>query len=89
MSATAARSVFRSSAFRTARMASGPKASPFATSKKNPLSHPLFRSPVQLSCCVETMLPYHTATASALLTSMLSVSTRNFGWTAEDCNDDV
>ncbi|WCJ29114.1 nuclear fusion defective 6 [Euphorbia peplus] len=89
----AARSVFRSSAFRTARMASGPKAkpsfSPFSTSKKNPLSHTLFRSPVELSCCVETMLPYHTATASALLTSMLSVSTRNFGWTAEDCNDDV
>lgn len=41
------------------------------------------RSPVELSCCVETMLPFHTATASALLTSMLSVSRRSYGWTSE------
>lgn len=41
------------------------------------------RSPVELSCCVETLLPYHTATASALLTSMLSVSQRSYGWTPE------
>ncbi|TQE01090.1 hypothetical protein C1H46_013367 [Malus baccata] len=84
----AARSVLRSSAARTtvaSRLASParpkPASSPFRIQS---LSAPrIFRSPVELSCCVETMLPYHTATASALLTSMLSVSQRSYGWTSE------
>ncbi|KAK1556801.1 hypothetical protein Q3G72_012358 [Acer saccharum] len=49
---------------------------------KTPLSS-YFRSPVELSFCVETMLTYHTTTASALLTSMLSVSPRIYGWASE------
>ncbi|KAL3577024.1 hypothetical protein D5086_022307 [Populus alba] len=94
MSATAAaRSFLRSTATRTsaaARLASAPKpgskpaSSPFRISKESPLSHRIFRSPVEMSCCVETILPYHTATASALLNSMLSVSRRSYGWTPED-----
>ncbi|KAJ8761072.1 hypothetical protein K2173_000751 [Erythroxylum novogranatense] len=53
-------------------------------SKKSPLSHRIFRTPVEMSCCLETFLPYHTASASALLTSMLSISPRCYGWTPED-----
>lgn len=48
------------------------------------------RSPVEMSCMsVESMFPFHTATASALLTSMLSAAPRTCGWTLEDLNDDV
>ena len=41
------------------------------------------RTPVEMSFGLESMLPYHTATASALLTSMLSVSPRTYAWTLE------
>ncbi|KAE8728776.1 Protein NUCLEAR FUSION DEFECTIVE 6 [Hibiscus syriacus] len=83
---SAARYVLRSAA---TRLASVPKpmprsaSSPIRISKQNPLPSRVFRSPMELSCCVETMQPYHTATASALLTSMLSVSRRCSGWTPE------
>ncbi|XP_004134688.1 protein NUCLEAR FUSION DEFECTIVE 6, chloroplastic/mitochondrial isoform X2 [Cucumis sativus] len=96
--AMAARSAFRSTLARapiSGRFTSSAKTksapSPFAIPKQNPLSqsHRILRSPVELSCCLESLLPYHSATASALLTSMLSVSRRSYGWTPEDCNDDV
>ncbi|XWS19632.1 hypothetical protein CRYUN_Cryun31cG0032400 [Craigia yunnanensis] len=89
---SAARSVIRSAVFRATaatRLTAAPKSrlrpacSPFGISKQNPLSSRIFRSPVEMSCCVETLLPYHTATASALLTSMLSVSRQSSGWTPE------
>ncbi|KAM5588157.1 protein NUCLEAR FUSION DEFECTIVE 6, mitochondrial-like [Rosa sericea] len=88
MSSLAARSVLRSTASRTTQLRSRlafaaktkPVASPFSIPKQNQnlLSHRIFRSPVELSCCVETLLPYHTATASALLTSKLEVSQRSY-----------
>ncbi|KAJ4955706.1 hypothetical protein NE237_012489 [Protea cynaroides] len=82
-----ARSALRSTSVRNAaaRLATEAKAarSPFLISKQKPLSHRIFRSPVEMSCCVESLLPYHTATASALLTSKLSVSGRSYGWLSE------
>ncbi|XP_006469917.1 protein NUCLEAR FUSION DEFECTIVE 6, mitochondrial isoform X5 [Citrus sinensis] len=89
----AARSIFRSNSARnaTTRLASQAKTkaapSPFGVSAKKPLSlAALRRSPVELSFCVESMLPYHTATASALSTSLLSISQCGYGWLPEGQN---
>ncbi|XP_062095769.1 protein NUCLEAR FUSION DEFECTIVE 6, mitochondrial-like isoform X2 [Humulus lupulus] len=90
----AARSVLRSAtaAGRTSmgsRLAAGakskPSSSPFSIPKQKQScpSGRTFRSTVETSRCLDSMLPYHTATASALLTSMISVSRRTCGWTLE------
>ncbi|KAI3457196.1 hypothetical protein Pfo_013859 [Paulownia fortunei] len=90
---TAARSVFRSSTVRNAatRLASEAKsARSFRLPSRTPLlAHRVFRSPTELSACLESMQPYHTATASALMTSMLTVSRCGFGWLPEGFNDNI
>ncbi|XP_030928608.1 protein NUCLEAR FUSION DEFECTIVE 6, chloroplastic/mitochondrial-like isoform X1 [Quercus lobata] len=98
-SAAAARSIFRScsGSARGAAARLAPQAtstaktarSPFRIPNKNSLSNSALRCPVQTSFCVESMLPYHTATASALMTSMLSISGGTYGWLPDACNDDV
>ncbi|KAL8511515.1 hypothetical protein ACS0TY_018061 [Phlomoides rotata] len=91
MSTVAPRSLMRSTGSArsaTARLFCGVKPrdapSPFRTASQNPLSARIFRSPVELSSVsVLSMLPYHTATASALLSSMLSVAPRGYGWSID------
>ncbi|XP_015573941.1 protein NUCLEAR FUSION DEFECTIVE 6, mitochondrial isoform X1 [Ricinus communis] len=94
----ATRSIFRSTSSArnaaAARFASKPRAptsaSPFRNSANNkPLSQSILRRPVEMSFAVESMMPYHTVTASALMTSMLSISRGSYGWLLEACNDDV
>nr|KYP51852.1 hypothetical protein KK1_026207 [Cajanus cajan] len=87
---SAARCLLRSAASRAAgaaNLAAGarprPARSPFRLPKQTSISNRVFRLPVEASCCVESLLPYHSATASALLNSMLSVSRHSYGWTPE------
>ncbi|MCL7037549.1 hypothetical protein MKW94_003410 [Papaver nudicaule] len=87
--AATARSVFRSAStsFRgsAARLSpqAKPKSSPSASSffsHEKPLSQRIFRSPVELSCCVDSLMPFHSANSSSLLISMLGVSNQPYFW---------
>ncbi|XP_008811894.2 protein NUCLEAR FUSION DEFECTIVE 6, mitochondrial-like isoform X1 [Phoenix dactylifera] len=86
MAAAAARSVLRSSSLRTAaaRVASETRASSRPPLfRLRPAAPRFLRSPVEMSFAVESLLPKHSATASALMTSMLTISLRGYGWLSE------
>ncbi|CAM8979590.1 unnamed protein product [Rhodiola kirilowii] len=92
-SAAAARSFLRSASVRnavsSARLKSAPS-SPLRMPNLRPLSPRNCRSQLALAgVCAETMLPFYTATASALLNSMLSVTRHGHGWAFEAFNDDA
>ncbi|KAF5820739.1 putative protein NUCLEAR FUSION DEFECTIVE 6, chloroplastic/mitochondrial [Helianthus annuus] len=81
-----ARSLLRSAS--TSVRASAPRISGCTRTfrSRKPLSHRIFRSPVEMSCVtVESLFPFHTATASALLTSMLSTAPCRYGWLIDVC----
>ncbi|KAL8484240.1 hypothetical protein ACS0TY_026797 [Phlomoides rotata] len=61
----------------------------FRLPSRNPLAQRLSGNPVEMSTCVASMQPFHTATTSALMTSMLAVSSCGFGWLPEACCDDL
>ncbi|KAJ9554956.1 hypothetical protein OSB04_009570, partial [Centaurea solstitialis] len=87
--AAAARSVFRSSsavrsaAARVSSQAKAPPRSPFRIGSHNSPSNIIFRCPVEMSACLESLQPFHNVTASALMTSMLTLSQRGYGWLPE------
>ncbi|CAA3028844.1 NUCLEAR FUSION DEFECTIVE 6, chloroplastic mitochondrial-like isoform X1 [Olea europaea subsp. europaea] len=90
---SAARTAFRSSSIRSAATRLGSQAKtarcPFRLPSRNPLGHRIFRCPSEMSACMGSMQPYHNATASALMTSMLTASRSGYGWLPEAANDDV
>ncbi|CAO2171490.1 unnamed protein product, partial [Urochloa humidicola] len=94
--AAAARSFLRSSApssLRSAAARAASRAGPAPLPRRMPASAPrvLLRSPVEMSSvCLESLMPMHSATASALMTSLLAApASKGFGWLSEAGNDDV
>ncbi|GAB2234709.1 hypothetical protein Droror1_Dr00003974 [Drosera rotundifolia] len=84
----AARSILRSattvrSAAAKAASASKSARSPFRIPTATATTPRIFRCPVELSACLDTLQPFHSASASALMTSMLSMSRGGFGWVPE------
>ncbi|KAI3698295.1 hypothetical protein L2E82_41742 [Cichorium intybus] len=86
--AAAVRLFLRSTSVRNAaaRLSSGAKTSSFRFPTAKPISHRIFRCPVELSVCLETEQPFHAVTSSALMTSMLILSRRTCGWLPEAFN---
>uniref|UniRef100_A0A0D9V5S2 Protein NUCLEAR FUSION DEFECTIVE 6, chloroplastic/mitochondrial n=1 Tax=Leersia perrieri TaxID=77586 RepID=A0A0D9V5S2_9ORYZ len=93
MAAAAARSFLRSgaatsSSIRGAAVRAASRSGATPLPRRMPASAPrlfVLRSPVEMSSvCLETLMPMHSATASALMTSLLAApACRSFGWLSE------
>ncbi|KAL6850157.1 hypothetical protein ACP4OV_020784 [Aristida adscensionis] len=81
--AAAARSLLRSSA--PLLRAAPARSAAARPALRRALAAPprLLRSPVEASFCVESLLPLHSATAAARMTSMLAAPGRGLGWLTE------
>ncbi|KAG2594573.1 protein NUCLEAR FUSION DEFECTIVE 6, mitochondrial-like [Panicum virgatum] len=97
MAAAAARSLLRSSAS-LLRAAPARSSASSAAARPHPppplrraLAAPprLLRSPGESSFCVESLLPLHSATAGARMTSMLAIPGRGLGWLIQAETDGV
>ncbi|CAL1398031.1 unnamed protein product [Linum trigynum] len=88
MSATAvARSVLRFTAIRpatTRRFPSRARPAFFTLPSSRRTPPPSLRISRPMSCLADTLLPYHSANASALINSKLSVSRCAYVWTLDD-----
>ncbi|EER99988.1 hypothetical protein SORBI_3003G002800 [Sorghum bicolor] len=90
MAAAAARSLLRSSAslLRTAPATARSSATTRPSLRRALAAPPrLLRSPVESSFCVESLLPLHTATAGARMTSMLAAPGRGLGWLTQGSDE--
>ncbi|ONM37973.1 hypothetical protein ZEAMMB73_Zm00001d043429 [Zea mays] len=88
--AAVARSFLRSSgssSLRSAAARAASRAGPVPLPRRIPSSGPrvLLRSPVDInSVCLESLMPMHSATASALMTSLLAApACKGLGWLSE------
>ncbi|RCV23400.1 hypothetical protein SETIT_5G003300v2 [Setaria italica] len=93
MAAAAARSLLRSSAslLRAAPARSSTSSAATRPPLRRALAAPprLLRSPVESSFCVESLMPLHSATAGARMTSMLAIPGRGLGWLTQAETDGV
>ncbi|MFS7986738.1 hypothetical protein Hanom_Chr11g01013811 [Helianthus anomalus] len=84
----AVRSFLRSTSVRSAaaKLSTAAKTPTFRSSAPKPLPHRIFRCPVELSVCLQAVQPFHTVTASALITSSSFItSCRSYGCLPEGC----
>ncbi|KAA0066588.1 protein NUCLEAR FUSION DEFECTIVE 6 [Cucumis melo var. makuwa] len=88
LSSTVVRAIFRSSSGKAATLLTvgaraAPTRSPLHIASKQPFSQFTLRIPIEMNFFMESMLLFHSATSSSLMTSKLCVSRHSYGWLSE------